>query len=230
MPVLIGMEVVFAAMLGGFWLPARIGRACFRLLTAVVFLTCLCYVIDSFSTATDTSRFNALRALLIIGLPCLWYTVRGRFSLRPEADEDEPFDDNDTAPGHDTFEARLLQPDWPFYEQHLQRPAPAALRALYADPPWITATQLVYSDACTIHAFAPLNAQYEHPLLTEMHLHAIPIATNDYGDPIYLKPGALESDAVYLTHHDGGDTEVLADSVAEFVTRLQRVNGEDLDV
>jgi hypothetical protein len=35
------------------------------------------------------------------------------------------------------------------------------------------------------------------------------------GDMVYLRPGAAEVDAVYLAHHDGGDIEILAESVAQ---------------
>lgn len=220
--VIIGLEVVSAALLAGFWLPAWIGRWCFRVVTALVFLCYLWYLTSAFSAAHVGSRMKSLLGFLIIGLPSLCYTVLGRFSLRRAENEDELTAAD--APDRSEIEASLLQPDWDFYEQHLQRPAPAALRALYADTPWITATLLDYSDECSINTFEPLNAQSQNPLLAEMNLNVIPIATSDFGDPIFLKPGSIESDAVYVTHHDGGDTEALADSVAGFVARLKRVN------
>lgn len=49
----------------------------------------------------------------------------------------------------------------------------------------------------------------------------VPIARTDAGDPIYMRAGAGEADAVYITHHDGSDTQVLAVSVDAFVTALR---------
>ena len=40
------------------------------------------------------------------------------------------------------------------------------------------------------------------------------------GDPIYLKPGRDADDSVFITFHDGGDTELLAPSVEQFLERL----------
>ncbi len=44
------------------------------------------------------------------------------------------------------YEARILHPDWDFYERHLQRPLPPALRELYADRALIIMQGLDYSD------------------------------------------------------------------------------------
>lgn len=38
---------------------------------------------------SDASLFNATKGLLVIGLPCLWYTVFGRFSPRRPSRRDE---------------------------------------------------------------------------------------------------------------------------------------------
>ena len=120
--------------------------------------------------------------------------------------------------------ASLLQPNWHFYEHHLRRPAPAALRALYADEKLITSTLLEYSDECSINTFEPLNESSLNEGAEDTAPPVVAIATTDFGDPIYLKPGPTESDAVYVTYHDGGDTEVLADSVSGFVDRLKQAN------
>jgi hypothetical protein len=47
------------------------------------------------------------------------------------------------------LEKRLLTPDWAFYEAHLQRPAPAALRDLFADHPLVTSGDLKYSKSAS---------------------------------------------------------------------------------
>lgn len=232
MPILIGMEIAFVAMLAGFWLPAKIGRWCFRVLTALVFLACTIFVVDAFSStkkpasafqrASRQSPYRSLPALLFIGFPCLWFTLTGRFSIKPQVPPEQLA--AEAAAQRKAFEASLLQPDWSFYERHLQRPAPDALKSLYADEKLITSSLLDYSDHCSVNTFEPLNEQNLIDAPEAFDFPIMPIATNDYGDPIYLKPGSSEADAVYVTWHDGGDTEVLADSVATFAKRLRRAN------
>ena len=71
---------------------------------------------------------------------------------------------------------RLLQTDWTFYERHLQRPAPAALRELYSDmaliDAWrgITSRTLSHLDKCV--EFAPYLkcAIHGNPVLKPMIL------------------------------------------------------------
>src|SRR5687767_10533321 len=43
------------------------------------------------------------------------------------------------------YEQRILRPDWQFYERHLQRRVPMALRDLYGDRELVTAQGLDYS-------------------------------------------------------------------------------------
>lgn len=230
-PALIGMEILFAAMLGGFWLPENIGRWCFRFVTGVVFVIYLVAVIDAFTSAkhaptggdvSQQSPYTLLWGFIIIGLPSLWYTLTGRFSLRSEVSQEELSAANDAR--RQAFEAILLRPDWSFYERHLRRPAPAALRALYADENLITSTLLDYSDSCSINTFEPLNEESLFASAEDAEQSMIPIATTDSGDPIYLKSGLMESNAVYVAYHDGDDVEVLADSVSAFVHRLKQAN------
>ena len=45
--------------------------------------------------------------------------------------------------------------------------------------------------------------------------------TAGFGDPVYLGPGHDEIDHLYITCHDGGDTEIFEDSVDEFVRKLR---------
>lgn len=230
MPIFIGMEIVFVAMLAGFWLPVKIGQMCFRIVAAIVFLAFTAAVIDAFSSAKPSSTrrridqpspYSLLIGLVLVGLPCLRFALTGGFSLRPEPSEEE------LASARRAFEETLLEPDWDFYERHLQRPVPQALRALYADEKLITSSLLDYSDECSINSFEPLKEDclIEAPGVIEVPI--VPIASNGFGDPIYLKPGTSETDAVYVTYHDGDDTESLADSVAAFVERLKQANMAD---
>ena len=109
--VMVVMEAMCLALLAGFWLPARFGHAAFRILTGLVFLVYAGYLLDEsvFHAAGfkltgsegEASPRNALLGFLIIGLPCLWYSLLGRFTLRPpkirpeieELQEDEDDDD-----------------------------------------------------------------------------------------------------------------------------------------
>lgn len=113
-------------------------------------------------------------------------------------------------------EARLLRPDWRFYEQHLQRSIPSAVRALYADHRLLFSVGLQYDDIHDITEFCPLDSEslvQPHELMT---FDVLPLATSE-GDVIYLRPGATESDVVYVTYHDGGDTGELAPDPATFL-------------
>lgn len=115
---------------------------------------------------------------------------------------------------------RVMAPDFTFYEQHLGRAVPSALRALYADRELVQALPLPCGDE-VIDALEPLDA---HSLVDDddgLGGAVVPIARTDFGDPIYLRAGAREADTVYITHHDGSDTQVLAVSVDALVTALR---------
>lgn len=228
--ILAGLEVVLLGLLAGFWLPARIGRWCFRVVTGLVFAACLAFMIADFSSSSRTrskSPIHAVPAFLFIGLPSLWYTLSGRFSLRPEKTEEELA--AEMALERAAFETALRQPEWAFYERHLRRPIPGALRELYADERLITATLLDYSDTCSINSFFPLNESSLCETPENSGQWVVPVAISDVGDAVYLKPGHDEADAVYMTCHDGGDTEMLADSVSGFVEHLRQANMERAD-
>ncbi len=122
---------------------------------------------------------------------------------------------------------RLLNPDWQCVEQHLGRPAPAALREMYADRGFITRHDLQWSDEYAISSFEPLDAQAMAAAKEWLGFAAVAIATTDLGDTVYLRCGASERDTVYITHHDGGDTATFAESVASMhaTLRKNRENG-----
>lgn len=120
------------------------------------------------------------------------------------------------------FEERLLRPDWLFYERHLQRPVPAALRDLYADHSLIVSS-FQYDDLHYLSSFEPL----DEPALVDsrrwLGFDAVPFANSD-GDSIYLRPGATEPDTVFITYHDGSETEELAPDVSTFFERARNAN------
>jgi hypothetical protein len=51
---------------------------------------------------------------------------------------------------------------------------------------------------------------------------AVLIATTDFGDAVYLRPGATEADTVYVAYHDGGDTDVFAESIGQMLAVLRQ--------
>ena len=113
------------------------------------------------------------------------------------------------------FESRVGSPDWDFLEAHLQRPVPPALRRLFS-PEFLAAQSLHFRDVYI--ALAPIDAA----ALAENWVApgVVPFACSD-GDPIYLLPGPTMADAVFITYHDGNDTEQLATDIETFVASLR---------
>jgi hypothetical protein len=122
------------------------------------------------------------------------------------------------------YEERILHPDWEFYRHHLQQPVPPALRDLYTDRGFVIMEGLDYPGNQGISTFGALDDQGLLDTRSWLGLEAVAIATSDFGDPIYLRPGASQADTVYITHHDGGDTEVFAESVASMLEGLRHAN------
>ena len=101
-----GLELPCAAMLGGFWLPPRWSHRSFRLLTALIFLAYAAYLVDEFYHSKHlfhftghrhgASPFGALMGFICIGLPCLWYTVFGRFTYHPTPPDSEAIEEEET--------------------------------------------------------------------------------------------------------------------------------------
>jgi len=104
--VMAALELMCAALVAGFWLPPQWRHRACRLLTALVFLAYAAYLIDElfFSSRPfhfwghhrGASPFKALMGFICIGLPCLWHTLFGRFTLHepppPAEDEGDDWD------------------------------------------------------------------------------------------------------------------------------------------
>jgi hypothetical protein len=159
--------------------------------------------------------------LIFIGLPLLILGIRDRAAAARRRRQSTP---ERHLAERNAYEQRILQPDWARVERHLGRPVPQALRDLYADRALITAQDLEYSPDLTISRFEPLDERAIAEGQSWLGFPAVAIATTDFGDWVYLRPGAAEADTVYLTHHDGGETEVFAESVAGMVDALRRAN------
>jgi hypothetical protein len=114
------------------------------------------------------------------------------------------------------YQARLLKPDWAFYERHLGRPIPQAIVALFGDAERLSSS---YRFGDYFVAFAPLDA--EGMTEAEWVLPGIVPFANSDGDPIFLRSGTSERDAVFIAYHDGGGTDELAPSIETFLSQLQ---------
>ncbi|HWQ93575.1 MAG TPA: hypothetical protein VN673_18075, partial [Clostridia bacterium] len=134
----------------------------FRGLALLIFLAFAAYAVSEFAWSgkeftwrgrrSEASPRNALIGLMVIGLPCLWFAFKGRL-WRSEPDVTEA--------DAEAFLEQLRHPDWDFYERHLQRPAPKALRDLYAGDLLLTRDNFTLKTAnkktFTVSSFSPLN-------------------------------------------------------------------------
>jgi len=169
----------------------------------------------------DTALSILFCVALLIGVPVLILVLRDRVSSALWRRRNPP---EKLAAERRAYEERILHPDWAFYERHLQRPAPQALRELFADHSLIVSQGIDYSEDEVISTFDALDEQGLIESRPWLRFDAVAIATSDFGDSIYLRPGSTESDTVYITHHDGGDTEELSPDVSTFVQRLRHAN------
>jgi hypothetical protein len=170
---------------------------------------------------TETMTSVLALILLFIALPVLILRIVDRRRHRQRVREHPPASD---IAERQAYEQRILNPDWACVERHLMRAAPQALRALYADPELISRRDLRYADDRVISTFEPLDEQAVLATRRWLGFEALAIATTEFDDVIYLRPGENNIDTVYLTHHDGGDTEVFAESVTEMFAALRRRN------
>jgi hypothetical protein len=122
----------------------------------------------------------------------------------------------------EAYERRILAADWVSVERHLRRPPPQALRDLYADLRLVIQRDLKYDDDRLVSTFEPLDEKAMLDSSRSLGFDAVVIATTDFGDAVYLRPGATEADTVHVTYHDGGDTEVFAESIEQMLVVLSQ--------
>lgn len=122
------------------------------------------------------------------------------------------------------LEKRIQHPDWEFYERHLQRPAPVALRELFADPTLVTSCCLELPKSSGIISFNPLDEDSLQDTADLFGFDVVPFARGGCGDPIFLRPGKSEPDTVFIVYHDdhAQGLVVLADSVTAMVESLRK--------
>jgi len=154
---------------------------------------------------------------LFIGVPLALLMLRDRISKAISRRRNPP---EKLAAERRAYEARIANPDWPFYERHLQRGVPPAILALYSDHELLLTEGVEYDAAHFISTFEPLDERAHVDTRKVYGVDVVPFASSD-GDIIYLRPGATETDAVFITYHDGGDTEQLGTDVGVFLQRLR---------
>jgi hypothetical protein len=161
------------------------------------------------------SALLGLVVLVVVALAVIWLKDRADNTLKARRNPPEKLAEVRAA-----HERRLLAPDWEFYERHLQRPAPLPLRDLFSDHNLILWTTTLERGDIYVTSFEPLDAEGVLDTREWIGADVLPFASSD-GDPIYLKPGLDQPNVVYITYHDGGDTEQLAPDVATFVDALK---------
>ncbi|MDJ0941676.1 MAG: hypothetical protein QNJ00_18065 [Woeseiaceae bacterium] len=117
------------------------------------------------------------------------------------------------------YRERIRNPDWAFFAAHLRRDVPRSLKDLYADHETVLADTAVFGDEPI--SFGAIDERGLTETVEWPGVEAVAIARNDSGDPIYLRPGADETNAVYVTYHDGGDTEQVSADVDEFIASIR---------
>ena len=143
-----------------------------------------------------------------------WERLFGRESRREEQRRAEQA----------AYDTRLRTPRWAVVEAALGRPVPAVLRELYADQTLVTSGDLLVLDparaggrkaAWNINQFTPADEEALSPELESIPPGAFAFATNEFGDPFYIRLGELpDGDGrVFVHHHDGDDTELVAPSL-----------------
>ena len=157
--------------------------------------------------------------LMFIGLPVVILATKDRIA---RARRNRPNQRSKHAAERQAYEQRILAPDWSCVERHLGRPVPQALRELYANRALVTVRDLRYSTEYTLSTFEALDEQAMADTRTWLGFEAVALASTQEGDAIYLRPGPSDTNVVYLTHHDGGDTEVFAPTLYELVETLRR--------
>ena len=115
----------------------------------------------------------------------------------------------------EAFEIRTRSPDWNLYEAHLERSVPQALTELFCSK-YLSAPALYFNDMRLFLAPIDASALQENWIAPGM----LPFAYSE-ADPIYLRPGAAASNAVFITYHDGNDTEQLSPTIEAFAATIR---------
>lgn len=126
------------------------------------------------------------------------------------------------------FRRRLQNPRLADLERHFGRALPETLKRLYQDSERILTTNFVLDPpaakdmdrAWLVESFLPADMTTLEEGWAELGENNYPFACDEIGDPYYIpldQASALDG-PVFHFHHDGGDRERVADSLADFLT------------
>lgn len=119
---------------------------------------------------------------------------------------------------------RYRSPDWDFYKEHLCRDVPPSLINLYSDFDIGLWPMMKLKDREV--GLCPIDKKCLSSGTTEILGHeVVPLAFDDCGQAIYLKPGINTSDMVYV--YDAEVEEILFQTVDAYVEAL-RMNSSNL--
>jgi hypothetical protein len=154
--------------------------------------------------------FCAAVAVLIVKLP----EIRWRLANPPAKIEAE----------RKAREERIRCPDWDFYELHLKRPVPDALKELFNDQSAIKQPDCLFEvdgEEIYVTGFNPIDETGFDEAKNFLGLEIVPFAESE-SDGFFLKPGPEESNAVYQADfHQTGYVVKVADDVEQFVKGLR---------
>ena len=120
------------------------------------------------------------------------------------------------------FQARLLEPNWPLYAQHLQRDVPEAMKLLYSEfALLLSEVEITLENGLTVTEFFPLDAQAvidQKAFQPEnMEFDCLPFATMS-GQELFLRPGSAAANSVY--RFNGSTIEVVFADIADLLNDL----------
>ncbi len=128
---------------------------------------------------------------------------------------------------------RLLEPDWEGFARTYGTRPPSVLRRLYGDEALVTAWDVVVvapsrgeskGREWEIGGFEPVAEEGPDLSSADAPPGSLAFARNGFGDPYYVVLRRLpDGDGpVFVAYHDGGDTEPVAPSLAEFLSWPRR--------
>lgn len=129
------------------------------------------------------------------------------------------------------FTARLARPQWEDLERHFDAPVPKDLRELY-EGPLIRRESLTVANPTAddpqredqIARFLPADLQSLEEASWVVKTPEFPFAEDGLGNyyTVPFQADAAAPSRVSLHWHDGGDVEVIASGLADFLSRVRR--------
>lgn len=113
---------------------------------------------------------------------------------------------------------RYRTPDWNFFKQHLCRDVPPSIVGLYSD--FDVGMWPMMKVKGREVGLGPIDKESLSLGATELLGHeVVPLAFDDCGQAIYLRPGINTTDIVYI--YDAGAEEIFFQSIDEYVEALR---------